>query len=207
MKAGLKIPMKCNNITYHEGKVSREDRYRVLGQKGLVVWLTGLSASGKSTIAVEAEKILNSMGKAVYRLDGDNIRFGLNSDLGFSERDRFENIRRIAEVCALFRDAGLIVIASFISPLVGMRQLAREKNSENFIEVYVRADVETCMKRDPKGLYRRALSGEIKDFTGISAPYEEPANPELILDTQNNSLGECVQLLVDKILEMSALKD
>ncbi|NLX76154.1 MAG: adenylyl-sulfate kinase [Clostridiaceae bacterium] len=199
--------MKCNNITYHEGKVSREDRYRVLGQKGLVVWLTGLSASGKSTIAVEAEKILNSMGKAVYRLDGDNIRFGLNSDLGFSERDRFENIRRIAEVCALFRDAGLIVIASFISPLVGMRQLAREKNSENFIEVYVRADVETCMKRDPKGLYRRALSGEIKDFTGISAPYEEPANPELILDTQNNSLGECVQLLVDKILEMSALKD
>ncbi len=207
VKAGLKIPMKCNNITYHEGKVSREDRYRVLGQKGLVVWLTGLSASGKSTIAVEAEKILNSMGKAVYRLDGDNIRFGLNSDLGFSERDRFENIRRIAEVCALFRDAGLIVIASFISPLVGMRQLAREKNSENFIEVYVRADVETCMKRDPKGLYRRALSGEIKDFTGISAPYEEPANPELILDTQNNSLGECVQLLVDKILEMSALKD
>lgn len=207
VKAGLKIPMKCNNITYHEGKVSREDRYRVLGQKGLVVWLTGLSASGKSTIAVEAEKILNSMGKAVYRLDGDNIRFGLNSDLGFSERDRFENIRRIAEVCALFRDAGLIVIASFISPLVGMRQLAREKNSENFIEVYVRADVETCMKRDPKGLYRRALSGEIKDFTGISAPYEEPANPELILDTQNNSLSECVQLLVDKILEMSALKD
>ena len=207
VKAGLKIPMKCNNITYHEGKVSKEDRYRVLGQKGLVVWLTGLSASGKSTIAVEAEKILNSMGKAVYRLDGDNIRFGLNSDLGFSERDRFENIRRIAEVCALFRDAGLIVIASFISPLVGMRQLAREKNSENFIEVYVRADVETCMKRDPKGLYRRALSGEIKDFTGISAPYEEPANPELILDTQNNSLGECVQLLVDKILEMSALKD
>jgi len=198
--------MKCSgNITYHEGKVSKTDRYKVLGQKGLVVWLTGLSASGKSTIAVEAEKILNSMGKAVYRLDGDNIRFGLNSDLGFSEQDRFENIRRISEVCALFQDAGLIVIASFISPLAKMRQMAREKAGKDFMEVYVKADVQTCMKRDPKGLYKKALNGEIQDFTGISSPYEEPVNPELVLDTQNNSLDDCVTQLVNKILEMSAL--
>ncbi|HEY8422450.1 MAG TPA: adenylyl-sulfate kinase [Thermoclostridium sp.] len=200
------MKMKCSgNITYHEGKVSKTDRYKVLGQKGLVVWLTGLSASGKSTIAVEAEKILNSMGKAVYRLDGDNIRFGLNSDLGFSEQDRFENIRRISEVCALFQDAGLIVIASFISPLAKMRQMAREKAGKDFMEVYVKADVQTCMKRDPKGLYKKALNGEIQDFTGISSPYEEPVNPELVLDTQNNSLDDCVTQLVNKILEMSAL--
>lgn len=206
MPAGLVIKMKCSgNITYHEGKVSKTDRYKVLGQKGLVVWLTGLSASGKSTIAVEAEKILNSMGKAVYRLDGDNIRFGLNSDLGFSEQDRFENIRRISEVCALFQDAGLIVIASFISPLAKMRQMAREKAGKDFMEVYVKADVQTCMKRDPKGLYKKALNGEIQDFTGISSPYEEPVNPELVLDTQNNSLDDCVTQLVNKILEMSAL--
>ncbi|NLM09431.1 MAG: adenylyl-sulfate kinase [Clostridiaceae bacterium] len=198
--------MKCNNITFHEGKVNKFDRYKVLGQKGLVVWLTGLSASGKSTIAVEAEKVLNSMGKAVYRLDGDNIRFGLNSDLGFSERDRFENIRRISEVCALFQDAGLIVIASFISPLARMRQMAREKCGESFIEVYVKADVETCIKRDPKGLYQKALNGEIQNFTGISAPYEEPGNPELVLDTQCNPLDVCVQQLVGKILEMSAFE-
>ena len=206
MPAGLVIKMKCSgNITYHEGKVSKTDRYKVLGQKGLVVWLTGLSASGKSTIAVEAEKILNSMGKAVYRLDGDNIRFGLNSDLGFSEQDRFENIRRISEVCALFQDAGLIVIATFISPLAKMRQMAREKAGKDFMEVYVKADVQTCIKRDPKGLYKKALNGEIQDFTGISSPYEEPVNPELVLDTQNNSLDDCVTQLVNKILEMSAL--
>lgn len=194
---------KCNNITFHEGKVSKFDRYKALGQKGVIVWLTGLSASGKSTIAVEAEKVLNSMGKAVYRLDGDNIRFGLNSDLGFSEKDRFENIRRIAEVCSLFQDAGIIVIASFISPLAEMRKIARDKGGEGFMEVYVKADVETCINRDPKGLYRKALNGEIQDFTGISAPYEEPENPELVLDTENCSLNECVNLLVDKILEMA----
>jgi len=198
--------MKNNgNITYHEGKVTKDDRYRVLGQKGLVVWLTGLSGSGKSTIAVEAEKILNGMGKAVYRLDGDNIRFGLNSDLGFSEKDGYENIRRISEVCALFQDAGLIVIASFISPLAEMRKMAREKGGDNFIEVYVKADLETCIRRDPKGLYRKALNGEIQEFTGISAPYEEPQNPDLVLDTENSTLDECVRKLVDKILEKSEL--
>lgn len=197
--------MECNNITYHAGEVTEQDRFKVLGQKGIVVWLTGLSASGKSTIAVEAENVLNSMGKVVYRLDGDNIRFGLNSDLGFTEEDRLENIRRISEVCALFQDAGIIVMASFISPLAKLRQMARAKSKGNFIEVYVKADVETCAKRDPKGLYKKALSGEIKNFTGISAPYEEPENPDIILDTQSTTLNECVEQLVKKILESTAL--
>lgn len=196
--------MQGRNITFHEGKVTREDRHRILGQKGLVVWLTGLSASGKSTIAVEAERVLTGLGRAVYRLDGDNIRFGLNSDLGFSEEDRFENIRRIAEVCALFEDAGLIVLACFISPLASMRRCAREKAKGRFLEVYVKAGVEACAKRDPKGLYEKALKGEIKDFTGISAVYEKPENPDLVLDTENFSLEQCVGQLVEKILQESA---
>ena len=198
-------PMKCNNITYHSGKVTEQDRFKVLGQKGVVVWLTGLSGSGKSTIAVEVEKILNSIGKAVYRLDGDNIRFGLNSDLGFTEEDRMENIRRISEVCALFQDAGLIVIASFISPMAKMRHMAREKSKGKFIEVYVKTNVETCIKRDPKGLYKKALVGEIKEFTGISAPYEEPENPDITLDTESSTLNECVEQLVKKILTVTIL--
>ena len=197
--------MKSENITYHGGKVTRDERFSALGQRGLIVWLTGLSASGKSTIAVEVEKVLVHMGMAVYRLDGDNVRFGLNSDLGFSEADRFENIRRIAEVCALFQDAGMIVLASFISPLKKMRDTAREKAPDAFLEVYVKADVAACAKRDPKGLYEKAFKGEIKDFTGVSAPYEEPENPELILDTEKNSLSECVQQLVGKILEKSTI--
>lgn len=198
--------MPSENITFHEGKVTREDRHRVLGQKGLVVWMTGLSGSGKSTIAVEAEKVLTGMGRVVYRLDGDNIRFGLNRDLGFSEEDRHENIRRIAEVCALFEDAGLIVLACFISPLASMRKSARERVRGGFLEVYVKAGVETCARRDPKGLYEKALKGEIKDFTGISAVYEEPGNPDLVLDTENLSLDQCVQQLVERILRESMLQ-
>lgn len=197
--------MKSENITFHGGKVTNMERFEILGQKGLVVWLTGLSASGKSTIAVEAEKQLTNMGRSVYRLDGDNIRFGLNSDLGFSERDRFENIRRIAEVCALFQDAGLIVIASFISPLSSMRQIAREKAGNNFVEVYVKASVEVCAKRDPKGLYEKALKGDIENFTGVSAPYEEPENPELILDTEKDSVKDCVKQLIEEIIKRSQI--
>lgn len=197
--------MSDRNITFHAGKVTREDRACQLGQKGLVVWLTGLSASGKSTIAVEAEKVLTGMGRAVYRLDGDNIRFGLNSDLGFSEANRFENIRRIAEVCALFQDAGLIVLACFISPLKQMRQTARDKAKGSFLEVYVKADVETCAKRDPKGLYEKAKKGEIHEFTGVSAAYDEPENPELVLDTEKCTLQQCTLQLVDTILKASAL--
>lgn len=198
--------MKNEHITFHRGKVSRNDRFSVLGQKGVAVWMTGLSASGKSTIAVETEKILIGMGKAVYRIDGDNLRHGLNSDLGFSEKDRFENIRRAAEVCALFVDAGLIVLASFISPLASMRSLARVKTGDSFIEVYVKADVETCYKRDPKGLYKKARAGEIPDFTGVTAPYEVPPSPDLVLDTERYSIEDCARILADKILQFSALK-
>jgi len=198
--------MKNDNISFHGGKVSRSERYSVLGQKGIAVWMTGLCASGKSTIAVETEKVLVSMGKAVYRLDGDNLRHGLNSDLGFSEEDRFENIRRAAEVCSLFVDAGLIVLASFISPLASMRKLAREKIGDGFIEVYVKADPETCEKRDPKGLYKKARAGEITDFTGVTAPYEVPLSPDLVLDTEKYSIDQCVRILVDKILQLSALR-
>lgn len=193
------------NITFHRGKVTCDERFALLGQKGLVVWLTGLSASGKSTIAVETERILIDRGRATYRLDGDNIRFGLNSGLGFTQEDRFENIRRIAEVCALFKDAGLIVIASFISPLSAMRDIAREKAGDNFLEVYVKAGIEACIKRDPKGLYKRALKGEIEDFTGISAPYDIPENPDLVLDTEKYALDECVKLLLEKIILKTTL--
>jgi len=198
--------MKNGHITFHGGKVSRNDRFSVLGQKGVAVWMTGLSASGKSTIAVEAEKVLIEMGKAVYRLDGDNLRHGLNSDLGFSEKDRFENIRRAAEVCALFVDAGFIVIASFISPLASMRSMAKAITGDSFIEVYVKADPETCEKRDPKGLYKKARTGEIPDFTGVTAPYEEPRLPDLVLDTEKYSIEECTGILIKKILQSSALK-
>src|SRR5690606_19268668 len=188
---------KSENTFWHEGAVTPEDRARVLGQRGVVLWFTGLSGSGKSTIAVEAERRLNKAGRAVYRLDGDNIRHGLNGDLGFSEADRDENIRRIAEVAALFRDAGLITLVSFISPFRRMREFARERiGADAFVEVYVKADIETCMKRDPKGLYQKALRGEIKDFTGISSPFEEPENPEIVLDTVNESLDACVERLL-----------
>ncbi|GAB6099395.1 adenylyl-sulfate kinase [Halanaerocella petrolearia] len=186
-----------DNIVWHEGEVTHQDRCNVLDQPGLVIWFTGLSGSGKSTIAVEVEKQLVAQQKAVYRLDGDNIRHGLNSDLGFTPEDRNENIRRIAETAALFQDAGLITLASFISPYQDSRDFAREKaGADNFIEVYVKADVETCAQRDPKGLYEQAKKGEIDNFTGISAPYEEPVNPEVVVDTRDLSLEESV----DKVL-------
>ncbi|OCL27704.1 adenylyl-sulfate kinase [Orenia metallireducens] len=188
------------NIVWHEGKVSYQDRCDNLGQEGLVVWFTGLSGAGKSTIAVEVEKELIKLGKVVYRLDGDNVRHGLNSDLGFTAEDRNENIRRIAEVAALFKDAGLITLASFISPYQEIRDFARQRAGEdNFIEVYVKADVETCAERDPKGLYEKAKSGEIKNFTGISAPYEVPENADLVLDTVKLSVEEAVTKVLESI--------
>ncbi len=192
--------VKRENIVWHNGKVNPEQRRGLLGQKGLVVWLTGLSGSGKSTIAVEVEKRLLEEGYWVYRLDGDNVRHGLNSDLGFSDADRDENIRRIAEVSALFADAGMITLVSFISPFRKMRQFAREKaGAGHFAEVFVRADLETCAGRDPKGLYEKAKRGEISDFTGISSPYEEPEDPELLLDTTRMSVDESVEHLLDYI--------
>jgi adenylylsulfate kinase len=190
-------------LTKHEGKVTYEDRCRNLKQRGLVVWFTGLSASGKSTIAVELEQRLHEQEKAVYRLDGDNIRYGLNSDLGFAEADRMENLRRIAEVAALMKDAGLVVLVSFISPYQKMRDFAREKAGENgFAEVYVKAGLETCARRDPKGLYEKAKRGEIKDFTGISAPYEEPLHPEIIIDTDQLTLEESVEQVLEYVTKI-----
>jgi adenylylsulfate kinase len=189
-----------DNIKWHSGEINKSAREELLGQKGMVLWFTGLSGSGKSTIAVEVEKELYRRGKASYRLDGDNLRFGLNKDLGFTAEDREENIRRIGEVAALFADAGLITLASFISPYRAGREAARQAaGAENFKEIYVKASVEACAERDPKGLYEKAKKGEIENFTGISAPYEEPENPDLVVDTEKLSLEESVELVLDLV--------
>ena len=189
-----------DNIKWHSGEIDKAAREKLLGQKGMVLWFTGLSGSGKSTIAVEVEKELYRRGRASYRLDGDNLRFGLNKDLGFTAADRTENIRRIGEVAALFADAGLITLASFISPYRAGREAARQAaGAENFKEIYVKASVEACAERDPKGLYARAKKGEIENFTGISAPYEEPEEPELVVDTEKLSLEESVELVLGLI--------
>lgn len=180
--------MSGKNITWHEGSVSREDRQRLLGQRGVTVWLTGLSAAGKSTIACILERQLLEQGKLAYRLDGDNIRHGLNRNLGFSAEDRAENIRRIGEVAKLFSDAGIIVIASFISPYRADRDAVRAAMaSGDFVEVYVKVSVQAAAKRDPKGLYKKAMAGEIKSFTGVDDPYEEPLRPEILIDTETCS--------------------
>lgn len=198
---GMTKEMTERNVVWQLGKVSYEERCRYLKQRGLVIWFTGLSGAGKSTIAVELEKELLSHGRAAYRLDGDNIRMGLNSDLGFSESDRNENIRRTAEVAALFQDAGLIVLVAFISPYREMREKARTTiGSEHFSEIYVKADLETCEKRDTKGFYRKARLGQIENFTGISDVYEEPEKPDLILDTESMTVEEAVQQVL-KVIE------
>ena len=191
---------RSTNVQWQPGKVTRQQREAVLGQTPKVVWLTGLSGSGKSTIAVEVERQLAQAGRFVYRLDGDNVRHGLNADLGFSEAERTENIRRIAEVAKLFHDAGLTTIVSFISPLEEIRQLAKTiVGPEHFQEVYVRADLETCIERDPKGLYAKALAGQLADFTGVSSPYEEPANPDLVLDTTKSDVETCVKHVINLV--------
>ena len=188
---------KSTNITWHAGQVSRTDREKLLGQRGCTIWLTGLSGSGKSTIAVAAEKALAQKGRLTYILDGDNIRHGLNANLGFSPADRTENIRRIGEVSKLFTDAGIIVFTSFISPYRADRDAVRKIMGEgDFIEAWVQASVDTCESRDVKGLYQKARAGEIKDFTGISAPYEEPLKPEVVLDTNGQTVDQSVAALV-----------
>src|SRR3954463_70470 len=179
---------KATNITWHEGSVSRQEREKLLGQKGVTIWMTGLSGSGKSTIAVILERMLLEQGRLVYRLDGDNVRHGLNRNLGFSESDRAENIRRIGEVAKLFTDAGVIVIASFISPYRRDRDAVRALLGEgDFVEVYVKVSVEAAERRDPKGLYKKARAGEIKGFTGIDDPYEAPEHAEIVVDTERSS--------------------
>jgi adenylylsulfate kinase len=182
---------KSTNITWHAGAVSREDRQRLLDQRGVTVWLTGLSASGKSTIGTILEKKLLERRKHAYRLDGDNVRHGLNKNLSFSAEDRAENIRRIGEVAKLFVDAGVIVIASFISPYRRDRDAVRGlMNAGEFIEVYVKVSLEGAERRDPKGLYKKARAGEIKGFTGIDDPYETPERAEIVIDTEKTTPDE-----------------
>ena len=188
---------RATNITWHQQQVTRADRERLLGQKGVTVWLTGLSGSGKSTIAVAAEEVLVGRGRLAYVLDGDNIRHGLNKNLGFSPEDRTENIRRIGEVAKLFTDAGVIAFTSFISPYRADRDLVRALHDDGrFVEVHVAASVDTCESRDVKGLYKKARAGEIKEFTGISAPYEAPHAPELTIDTNGEPVEKSVERLV-----------
>jgi adenylylsulfate kinase len=177
---------RSTNITWHAGLVGRDQREKHLGQKGVVVWMTGLSASGKSTIASRVEELLLERGKLAYRLDGDNIRHGLNKNLGFSAEDRAENIRRIGEVAKLFADAGLIAITSFISPYRADRDAVRANlEAGRFVEVYVNVSIDAAERRDPKGLYKKARAGQIKGFTGIDDPYEAPERSELLLDTEH----------------------
>ncbi|KAI9738535.1 MAG: Adenylyl-sulfate kinase [Claussenomyces sp. TS43310] len=198
----------ATNITWHPS-LSRKERIRFRGQRGFTLWFTGLSASGKSTIATALEQHLLHIGVAAYRLDGDNVRFGLNKDLGFSERDRNENIRRIAEVAKLFADSSTAALTSFISPYKADRKMARDLHANAsqaedcaipFIEVFVDIPVEIAEKRDPKGLYKKARAGEIKEFTGISAPYEAPDNAEIHLKTDEVSVEEAVAQITNYLI-------
>jgi len=189
------------NITWHSSKVSIEERATLQRQNALTIWMTGLSASGKSTLAYELERRLHDLGHASFVLDGDNIRHGLSRDLGFSAEHRKENIRRIAEVARLFNDAGMITITAFISPYRDDRAIARNiLGAERFIETYLAADIDVCEGRDPRGLYRKARAGEIPDFTGISAPYEAPDNPAIELDTGFLSVEQSIMKLLDSVL-------
>lgn len=191
---------KATNVTWHDGEVSREDRNTILRQRSATIWFTGLSGSGKSTISVALERALFSIGKLSYRLDGDNVRLGINKNLGFSEADRKENIRRIGEVAKLFVDAGVISLSSFISPYKGDRDEVRELHEAaglDFIEVFVDCSLAEAEKRDPKGLYKKARAGEIKNFTGIDDPYEAPTQPEIHLKTDEMTVEQEVQIIVD----------
>jgi adenylylsulfate kinase len=189
---------KATNITWHGGEVTNKDREQLLDQKGVVIWFTGLSGSGKSTLAHAVEEELFKTGHLIYVLDGDNIRHGLNKNLGFSPEDREENIRRIGEVSKLFADAGVITMTAFISPYRADRDKARELvESGRFIEVYVKVPLAIAEERDPKGLYKKARAGEIKEFTGIDAPYEEPENAELVIDTSEHDLEQSRDIVLE----------
>jgi len=190
----------ATNVTWHDGEVSRDNRYELMGQQGSTIWFTGLSGSGKSTVAVALEQALYKLGKLSYRLDGDNVRLGINKNLSFSEEDRRENIRRIGEVAKLFGDSGVISLSSFISPYRADREEVRQLHLDaglNFVEVFVDCPLEEVEKRDPKGLYKKARAGEIKNFTGIDDPYEAPITPEVHLRTDNMSVEEEVELILD----------
>ena len=191
------VEQKATNITWHKRQVSNQARCELNGHRGIVLWFTGLSACGKSTVANEVDSRLHRLGKRTYLLDGDNVRRGLNRNLGFSAEDRAENIRRIGEVARLFADAGTVTLAAFISPYRADREGARALLADGeFIEIFVKASIETCEARDPKGLYAKARAGEIKGFTGIDDPYEEPEHPELVLDADHRSVDE----LADEVI-------
>jgi len=191
------------NVVWHEAVINREKREKTLNQKPFVLWFTGLSASGKSTIANIVESKLHEMGFKTYLLDGDNVRHGLNNDLGFDEKSRVENIRRIGEVSKLFFDAGLIVLTAFISPFKSDRKLVRDlfEEKNQFLEVFIDTSLEVCESRDPKGMYKKARLGEIKNFTGISSPYESPINPELHVKNGNVTLDEVSDKIIQFLLK------
>ncbi|MEE8372239.1 MAG: adenylyl-sulfate kinase [Dehalococcoidia bacterium] len=198
---------KSTNITWHQPLVSQADRETRNQYKGVVLWLTGLPSSGKSTLAHEVERLLFERGCNSYVLDGDNVRHGLNKDLGFSPEDRKENIRRIGEVSNLFTEAGVIVLTAFISPYQADRDQARAVNQQGrFFEIFCKCTLEECERRDPKGLYRRARQGEIPEFTGVNAPYEEPVSPEIVVETDRHTLEECAEQIVQKLEEQDIVR-
>lgn len=197
---------KSSDVVWHHATVTRERRQQLNKHKSVVLWFTGLSGAGKSTLAHCVEEALYQIGSRTYVLDGDNVRHGLCGDLGFSVEDRNENIRRIAEVSKLMLEAGVITLTAFISPFREERQKARQLIPQGeFFEIYCKCPVEICEERDVKGLYKKARKGEIKDFTGISSPYEEPVNPELIVETSNHSLEECTNQVIDMLEERGVI--
>lgn len=200
---------KATNVHWHESDITREHRAKLLGHKGATLWFTGLSGSGKSTVAVELEGTLSQMGVLSYRLDGDNVRLGINKNLGFSAEDRTENIRRIGEISKLFVDAGLVTLSSFISPYRADRNTVRalhEAAGMDFIEVFVDCSLESAESRDPKGLYKKARAGEIKNFTGIDDPYEAPANPEIHLRSDQMSLEQEIDIILAALRERGIIQ-
>jgi adenylylsulfate kinase len=198
---------KPSNVFWHQSQITRTDREKINGHRGVTLWFTGIPASGKSTLAVALEQKLHNRNCRTYILDGDNIRHGLNKDLGFSPKDRNENIRRIGEVAHLLRDAGIINMVAFISPYRSDRQMARDLsgNDSSFIEVYVDCPVEICETRDPKGMYKKARDGVIKEFTGVSAPYEFPESPEIHLHTGRYTVEECVGQTLNYLIAHSLI--
>lgn len=194
----------ATNIVWHDGAIAKEHRYALLNQKGATVWLTGLSGSGKSTVSVALEQMMFKKGFLMYRLDGDNIRFGLNSNLGFTAEDRTENIRRISEVAKLMGEVGVVSTSAFISPYIADRDVARkvhEKAGIPFVEVHVDVPLAVAEERDPKGLYKKARKGEIKNFTGIDDPYEAPLKPEIKIDTSKSTVDECAKIILEYLIE------
>ena len=189
------------NIVWHNTSISRDDREQLLNQKGILLWFTGFSGSGKSTVANALSVKLHNDSYLTYLLDGDNLRHGLNAGLGFSKEDRIENIRRVKEVSKLFVDAGIITLATFVSPFREDRDSIRELLGDRFIEVFVDCDLEVCEDRDPKGLYKKARTGLIKDFTGIDSPYEKPNNPEVTIYTHKASIDQCVEQIIAYLKE------